>query len=385
MSEGGDLDPTLRRKLAALYGEPELPLDDAAQQRVVAAVQHESNRLARARRSRRTLLGFAGAGLLAAAAALIAWLGTRAHPHPVATRAEQLACALPFGSAEPRFARLEDGRQTLSLGVLGQLFAEAGSVVQLERSSACELSLRLEAGVLAGDLSNLRPAVLRIRTRLGEVVVRGTRFSVRADSALEVVLLSGTVDVLSPDHTTVHLSPGKLLRKTSTQEPASIAPALHEHEQRLDRLLAPEQVAPPPSTHDAAAGTSPRIDVKAAKTTAELLSAAEAARRRGRLVEARALYREAGGRGDENAEVALLRWARLELDSADAKAARSVLERYQQRFPHGRLSTEGAWLQVRALSAQGLQREAREAARSLIARFPNTPQAKAARQLLDAR
>jgi Tfp pilus assembly protein PilF len=80
-----------------------------------------------------------------------------------------------------------------------------------------------------------------------------------------------------------------------------------------------------------------------------------------------------------------LRWLRLELESGDPAAARSVLVHYQKAFPAGRLETEALWLKVRVLQAQGEREPARSAAQELVQRFPTTPQAKAARRILDAR
>jgi tetratricopeptide (TPR) repeat protein len=381
-----ELDLVLRSRLGALHGEAQAPLGDDALARVIAAVQRESVRLSRARRLRRVAFGSGGL-LLAAAASWFLFIAPQRQA-PDLARSVQAECALPFGAAVPGFTRAPDGRQVLSLGVLGQLFADPSAALQVESASACELSVRLTQGVLAGDLTNLKPAVLHIRTQFGEVVVRGTRFSVEADGGMQVVLLSGTVDVLSPDKTVVHLSPGKTLRKSSAAAALQIGPASTEHARKLDALLAsatasaaPEPVAP--SATDAGSAVS-RAQAKPAKSTADLLGAAEAERRSGRLPEARALYREAGARSDENAEVALLRWARLELDERDTPAAHAVLKQYQRRFPKGRLGTEAAWLEVRALSALGKTQDARAAAERLIERYPTTPQARAARQLLDS-
>jgi tetratricopeptide (TPR) repeat protein len=387
-----ELDSSLRRKLAELYGEPSLALGRDAEQRVVAAALRESERLVRARRWKR-VVGWS-AGTLAAAAALMLWIAPFAHAPSTAPNGV-LACGLPAGQDAPRFTRASDGRQALSLGPFGELFADSAAEVQIEHATACELSIRLAAGTLAGDLHSLRPATLRVRTALGEVVVRGTRFSVRADDGLEVVLLSGTVEVIATDQAPLRLTPGHFLRKAAAAK-SVITKLSPEHAQKLRELLEPQHgVSPVPQAAAANApatdsakdggGASTRWSRSVSKPTADLLAAAEAERRRGRISEARALYREAGSRADENAEVALLRWSRLELESGDPAAARSVLGRYQKGFPAGRLETEALWLKVRVLQAQGEREQARSTAQELLQRFPTTPQAKAARRILDAR
>jgi hypothetical protein len=299
-------------------------------------------------------------------------------------------CALPSEEqgAAPRLERLADGRQELSLGRFGRVLADAAARVTIERANACELTLALSGGSLAGDLQKLVPASLHVRTELGEIVVRGTRFAVHADGALEVILLSGRVDVLAPDKTRVQLEPGKVFTRTANR--ALLVPVTKEHALRVAQLLesaqAPSAAASPATVPSAAARKDPgevtRVEPKSVRSSADLLAAAEAERRHARLAQARALYRETGMRDDENAEVALLRWTGLELDAGDAAAARDVLALHARRFEKSRLRVEALWLSVRVRQALGDRAGAYAAARQLAASFPNTAQAEAARRLL---
>ncbi len=375
-----ELDPRLQRRLSAAASS-ETTLGPQAQQRVIARVVAEGARLARARRRRRIGL-FAGT-LAAAAAALLGWrsLAPRA-PEPQAPAAA-VACGLPSGASAPRLVRGDDGKQRLSLGAYGLLVAEPSAALAVERASACELTITLRQGAVAGDLHSLRPARLRIRSALGEVVITGTRFSVRADGAFEVVLLSGVVEVLGPAQPALRLTPGHVLRRGAAGRGDSIAPASDADGRALRELLAAGAPAPPPArSGDAGAPAQPHAARKPPASSALLLAAAESARRRGQLDQARTLYAQAGARPDPNAEVALLRWARLELESGDGTAAQRVLARYRQRFPHARLDAEASWLEVRVLLQLGRKEQARAAAAALVRGFPSTPQATAARKLL---
>jgi hypothetical protein len=183
---------------------------------------------------------------------------------------------------------------------------------------------------------------------------------------------------------------GTRLHKTAGPS-VQLAPLSGADGSRLDALLA--AVTPPPSAAVTPAVEAPALaeppralvkkpPVSAARSSLQLLEAAESARRAGKSSEARRLYREAGGCNDDNAEVALLRWVRLELAEKDAAAATAVLARHGQAFSHGRLGAEAGWLQVQVFQAQQKPALAREAARQLLDAYAGTPQAEAARRLL---
>jgi hypothetical protein len=94
------------------------------------------------------------------------------------------------------------------------------------------------------------------------------------------------------------------------------------------------------------------------------------------------LYAQASAGRDGDAEVALLRWSRLELDARAFPRVAQLLARHARRFEAGTLHAEAAWLRVLMLREQGDQDAARSAARALIERFPRQPQAQAAQTLL---
>jgi hypothetical protein len=388
MSEPEDaLDEGLRGRVGELYAS-EAPgrLDSAAQARVLLSAQREAERLVTVRRWRRIALRVATP--LAAAAALLLALRTWA-PTSRASLPLSAACKLPDQLSALAFENLPDARQRLLLDGFGVLWGAAGAKLRVQSAVACELLIVLEHGELAGDLHSLRPARLVIRTATADVVITGTRFAVRADDSLEVLLAKGTVDVLLPDARALHMRAGTRLHKTAGPS-VQVASLSGTDGSRLDALLAaaaPPSAAVTPAVEAAAVAEPTRALVKKppvspARSSLQLLEAAESARRAGKSSEARRLYREAGGCNDDNAEVALLRWVRLELAEKDAAAATAVLARHGQAFAHGRLGAEAGWLQVQVFLAQQKSALAREAARQLVDAYAGTPQAEAARRLL---
>jgi hypothetical protein len=393
MSEPEDaLDESLRRRVGELYAsEATGRLDAAAQARVLQSATREAKRLVQVRRRRRVALSVATP--LAAAAALLLALrtwGPTSQASLPPTAATPAACKLPDQLSALAFETQADARQRLVLDGFGVLWGAAGAKLRVQSAVACELLIVLEHGELAGDLHSLRPARLVIRTATADVVITGTRFAVRADDSLEVLLAKGTVDVLLPDARALHMRAGTRLHKTAGPS-VQLAPLSGADGSRLDALLA--AVTPPPSAAVTPAVEAPalaeppralvkKLPVSAARSSLQLLEAAESARRAGKSSEARRLYREAGGCNDDNAEVALLRWVRLELAEKDAAAATAVLARHGQAFSHGRLGAEAGWLQVQVFQAQQKPALAREAARQLLDAYAGTPQAEAARRLL---
>jgi hypothetical protein len=391
MTEPDDgLDESLRRRVSDLYArETTGRLGPAAQARILQSATREAQRLVQVRKWRRVALGVTAP--LAAAAALLLGLRTWAPtsrpsaPQPSAAA----ACQLPDRLSELAFEDLPDARRRLVLDGFGVLWGAAGAQLRVQSAAACELLIVLEHGELAGDLHSLKPARLVIRTASADVVITGTRFAVRADDSLEVLLAKGTVDVLLPDARAVHMPAGTRLHKSSAPS-AQLAPLSDADGSRLDALLAaPSQpvAAVTPAPQVAPVAVPARAVVKKpapspARSSLQLLSAAESARRAGEISEARRLYADAGSCNDDNAEVALLRWVRLELAEKDAAAATAVLARHAQTFAHGRLGAEAGWLQVQVLLAQHKPALAREAAQRLVSAYGGMPQAEAARRLL---
>ncbi|MCC7380566.1 MAG: FecR domain-containing protein [Deltaproteobacteria bacterium] len=121
------------------------------------------------------------------------------------------------------------------------------------------------------------------------------------------------------------------------------------------------------------------------ESAAVLVKRGEALRRAGDLDGARVAFRNAGGQSGPTAEAAWIALARLELDDGEPEDARRALTERQRRFATGVLGVESAWLAVLVEEQVGDLDAARAAARSLTQRWPNTPQADAARRWLDGR
>jgi FecR protein len=381
MSDAEDLDQALRAKLrdAAELEAPVAP-SEARLSALGEALSRESVRA----RQRNKRLSFSALGVAAAAAlALLAWPKLDARTtQPVASVAQ--LCSLPTTLS---IAAGDGEKQRLALGHFGELVATPDARLVIERAEPCLLALRLERGTLAGDLSQLKPAVLRVRTQHGTVIVRGTRFSVRADDSLEVVLLSGRVDIEEEEKRT--LEPQHVFRKFGKQR--ELSAARPEQARGVIDLLSrapyrqPEaaaQTAAPDLAPDAAQRTEPRAGAGALGSASALLAQAESERRRGHLEAARALYAQASALRDDDAEVALLRWVRLELTAKQLPKAALLLDRHRQRFSTGKLRAEAAFLKVILLRDGGEDAKARAAAKAFIAEFPNAPQADGARELL---
>jgi TolA-binding protein len=400
--EADELDQQLAERLARVAdSDPACAprLDASARRRVLATLIQDSARRARKRRN-----VYAASALAAVAAcAGVAWMlqpSRDARPATDAVVAAPGACGLPTTSTGVQIVA-EAARQHITLGRFGQLAAERDAALQIVSSTPCELTIALTRGMVAGDLHDLRPARLRVLTALGDVEVRGTTFSVRvdeADRALEVVLVHGAVDVVKGDQL-ARLMPGQTLRRAARAAPrlqantesaavaieALIAGSTAASGPRTPELSSPPKTPGPsePRASDAAVSDAPPRP-SAAPSATELLASAERERRAGRLDAARAAYREAGTRRGADAEVALLRWARLELSAHAADAARDVLGRYRKRFTDGRLAAEASWLELRALEELGDIAAARAVARQLIQAYPDSPHAHAAARLLAA-
>ena len=141
--------------------------------------------------------------------------------------------------------------------------------------------------------------------------------------------------------------------------------------------MKPALPTPPPT---AAAAPAPQAKPLFDSSTAAL-AAAEAAWRAERWANAREAYRFASQAKDSNAEIALLRWARVELDHAAPGTALRLVAEHKRRFARGVLGADARFIEVQAHKALGHGSRAEQAARALIQRYPDTPQAAAARKL----
>jgi len=369
-----ELDEPLRARLKALGDAVSATLDAESELRIVARLQAEA---ARAQQPRRHPLWLRGAAVLAAAAAVgLLWFGVdrRARPDEAAPH-----CA--WGEAALRFTERADGARELALGAAGHVVLAPGAEASAQQDGACALSVRLERGSLAAELADLRPGTLKVQTPLGDVLVRGTTFSVELGDALHVVLLEGAVELLDEARVAARMTPGRALRRAAPHAAPMLTRASSEDAARVTGILRaqPASAAPEPA---APAADEPAREPRAPRS-AEGLAAAEAARREGDVARARLLYAQAEQAGRPDAEIALLRHAGFEIDVKNPGAADKLLAEHQRRFPQSRLSAEAAWIGVRSLQAQGQREPTRARAQALVRAFPGTPQARAAQRLLE--
>ncbi|HEX6245397.1 MAG TPA: FecR domain-containing protein [Polyangiales bacterium] len=394
MTTPDELDEALRAKLRTAAEQAPAPEhSDAYQARLVRTLHARTREPAP---QPRHLWWGAAAGVALVAAAALLVLRPRGESAQRAQPESAEACGLPTALA---FRPGPSGTSELLLGKFGELRAEPGSQLRVVQSTPCLLSLELSSGFVAGDLAKLKPAQLRVRTPHGTVVIRGTRFSVRSAEELEVVLLSGRVDI---ENGSTHVLEPQQVFRTRGKARQRVA-AQPDQARRIAQLLAARGQGQASAADKAAVGASidageatasavieagevapaaPTPALHASTNSRELLARAESARRNGRLEEARALYAQASAGRDGDAEVALLRWSRLELDAHDYARVAQLLSRHARRFDAGSLHAEAAWLRVSMLRQQGDLAAARRAARELIQRFPRQPQAEAAEALL---
>lgn len=86
---------------------------------------------------------------------------------------------------------------------------------------------------------------------------------------------------------------------------------------------------------------------------------------------------------DAVGEGTLLLRARRALAQDDLDTALGAVIAHEHRYPRGRLSLEREAIAVDALSRAGQRPEARDRARALLERWPNSPYTQAAREVLD--
>jgi ferric-dicitrate binding protein FerR (iron transport regulator) len=226
--------------------------DSKTQRRVVAAALVDARRQARWQHSR-LIASIVALLLMVGAAALLFWQdnlqGARPlHAPPAIPQgpSARSGCALPTGHAAPSFKDLRDGRRELDLAEFGTLMADSSAALQLDASDPCELVIQLEHGSVAGDLHDLHPARLLVRTKDGDVIVTGTRFSVQSGERFEVVLETGAVDVLVGRAEALRVHAGERLRGAHAGAQAQASPLSHADHARLTRLLDPHDRAPEP-------------------------------------------------------------------------------------------------------------------------------------------
>jgi len=364
-------DLQLRGRLhAAACAEP-AELDDAAHARIAAVLAAGALRRRRARRFR--LLGAGSLGVAAAAAFALY------RPAPQAIVAPQRVCALPTGGL---VVERREGLVRLAIPGHGDLVGAEGAELTLIAAQPCVLHVAVRAGTVGVDVHDLNPGRLVLSTPHGDVNVRGTQFSVEVAESLAVHLVSGAVDIadgaqrfpLAAGHTLRHRRAADVSTSPlSDGDRARVAGVLSLRSAFSRAELSASQPAPVAADSPAKSASSRGRD---------FLALAEGARQRGEERIARRYFEQAIHAPAADAEVALLRWARFELAVGRLKTARGLLVRHRRDFPRGVLGAEALWLATSIAEAEQRPSDARRSAAELVQKFPQAPQAEAARKLL---
>ncbi|MBX3273453.1 MAG: FecR domain-containing protein [Sandaracinaceae bacterium] len=315
------------------------------------------------------------------AAAAVAWgLFGRGEPPSAPPRAPG---SLPACAAWPAARVVED---RVALGPRGE--ASADAPLALGAADGCTTELVLGEGTVDVHARDLGGGTLRVRAGEVTVEVRGTRFEVRRSSTdVEVRVAHGHVVVRAPEERELHLRTGERWIRggplAAADAPTSARAEGAEGAEGSGEPAPRALDAPEPALSDG----RPRASKRAARDAPHAdededpharLARAEARWRSGERAEARALFESVGAGSGALAEAAWIRLARLTLRGGDAAGAREATRAHQRRFPDGRLAAEALWIEAEAARALGEPRAAEAALARLRARFPGSPQARAA-------
>ncbi len=390
---GPSLDEAARaRVLAVVRGDAapaevpaEAPLDGVVEAPAAAA----GDRPARPRR-RRWAAGFAAALGVAAAASALAWVGASDGPSGGSSADGARACEA--------WAPADEG-----LGRRGEMTTVGELTVSAPDGCTTELSLldgRVD--VHARDLGG---GVLRVRAGAAQVEVRGTRFSVsREGGAVAVAVREGHVVVSNGDEPEVHLRGGDRWERggpvATAQPPALDDPRLASAEPASAEPASAEPTSAQPGARTLVDGPAPPVagepaprpvgvagaergpvagrSAPSAPEPGATLREAERRWRAGERDRARALFRQVGLGEDTLAEAAWVRLARHELQAGSPARARQAARSHRRRFPRGRLGAEALWILAQSARRLGDAGGADRAVDELRARYPDSPQARAA-------
>lgn len=374
-------------------------LDDGAVARVAQnVVQLGPSFARRGRRIQRAKRAGAVVGVCGALA--LVWLFS-ARELAVSPPPPRLACA-DWASA-----------RGLDIGRRGTVAADGE--VRLKEAAPCRTVFELLAGRITVHAEDLGGGELAVVSGEEEVVVRGTLFSVeRSDSATIISTEEGLVEVVgrarvpagwrarvtrnTVKQVALDRVDGERMRKAvgmlaEIPEPAEEAEPLEDGIPPETKSEAPIERTEPRRTRVRKRGrrkpaarprsVAPAEPVKPPPSASELVQRAHRARKTGDLDAARRHFREAGTRSGPTAEAAWLGLARMELTAKRPRAARDALRERAERFSDGVLEPEAAWLEVRALDEDGDERTAQDAARRILKRWPDSPQADLARRFLE--
>ena len=156
------------------------------------------------------------------------------------------------------------------------------------------------------------------------------------------------------------------------------AVALRDH---ADAPAAPPLPAPsaspqPPPTHTEAPAEIPSVTASETPTTTPPPAPSTVVAPRPKAAT------PAASESNLRDEIASLDRARSAVASGDSKGALAALDAYDAKFPHGTMAPEAGVLRVEALLAAGDRPAAQRAAKTFLARYPESPHASRVRSLV---
>lgn len=400
------LDDHLQQRLGELADTQDPELDVDARGRVVQTVGEQGPGIVRRAQARRSAAYGAAFGLaVAAAVALFVQYRSGATnssgvavevAESTATEPQAKTAALPSPSAKPKRAceswadrsaaevgfRPNGGQNELDLGHVAFARALPNSRVYLEEATRCRTVIALGSGRVSVHARDLGGGELVVRTGDTEVRVRGTIFAVdRASTDVTVDVLEGRVVVRRAETKPVEVAAGRRL-ELDTELVAESHLDIVAEAHLLDEVM---PLVPEALVSEALETPRPSAPRKEAPTgnAEDLLRRAEALRQAGDIAGARQLYQQVGSGSGPTAEAAWLALARMELANGNPAGARSATKQRSRRFGYGSLGPEALWISIRSHRQAGKRNAAERTARQLIQRWPDSPQAKAARRWLN--
>jgi hypothetical protein len=385
----------MRARFRELDPAREAELSDEQRAEIARRIRSEGPTLIRRARQHAMWRRVGSAGLAAAAAAVVIALYPSVRTPERSTVAVVPptilpACAKDAAMPMSTFTSEQDGRQVLELG-RARAVAEADSVITIASLRPCEAVFALTKGTLTVHARDLGGGELKVLAGEQQIVVRGTLFRVEAQAGrVRVAVEHGRVTVQRGASTVATLEAAKAARvdgreaelsRLSPEEMETLRAAVMSEPARAAGHAATEP-ARDDDKHERRTRSRPEAKAAPSQSAEELFAQAEALWRKGEKKAARILYRKAGRSETPIAETAWLRLSRLELEQDDAQRALSALAGYKQQLRSKELGAEAAWLEVEALSLAGRYRESEHAAERLVRQYPTSPQASAARRLL---
>lgn len=353
---------------------------------------------------------WAGGTLAAAACACLFLMATRGGPAPSSPQHPDAAdqallpdppsapegVAGPSESAPPSSAEdvIETGADstvmTLAEGARVELDPHTRILLKREADG---IAVDLRRGTLLADITPGSPRPrFRVSTPLGQVVVKGTIFSVQVSGdAVRVSVLRGQVAVSRQGRDPVFVSAGETLRMDTGPERPMTPKETRDMARRV-RLLSEDVVSPAPASPEGTARgqSNPSPDDTAtdssAPTPGSLLARAARLRREARWSKAATAYRRLietyAHRSESQVAMVALGEIFLERMNDPASAARWYA-RYQKESPNGPLVQEAMFGEIQSLQKIGERVREQRLLKTFLGRFPNAVQAKAAKRRME--